>query len=153
MDWKYQYLIFLIAKFSEIWNKRLNNGCYCIVCRDNRQDRNKTVIFFNNVQKSCLKLTTSFRQLNSYQSILFSPEHHLFGRLAAANTGVCDLFLMEWNTARFYAGILFDLLLTSNIAAPHCFDEAVFLVGNLQELVLVGSGIGTVFPVFQRTLI
>ena len=83
-------------------------------------------------------------------SISLAPQHHVLCRLAAADTLVRDVLLLQRNAAGTYAGNFLDLVLAGFVTAPHCFYKTVALFfQSLGDLVHGLADIGLVCPVFQ----
>ena len=60
-------------------------------------------------------------------------------RLAAADTGICEVVLHKGNATGFdTAGNVLEFFLTSRFATPHCFDVAFLVCGDIEEF-LTGS--------------
>ena len=51
----------------------------------------------------------------------------MFGGLSAAGAGVSQILLFKGDAAGGHAGLLFHLLLTGQISAPHGLDETAML--------------------------
>ncbi len=64
-----------------------------------------------------------------------------------------EMLLLKGYAAAGDAGLLFQLHLTLQVAAPHGFDKAGFLVGQLDHLLHAGGGVGAVLPVLQGPLV
>ena len=73
-------------------------------------------------------------------SVLSAPDYHMLGGLAAAHANVGDMLLVKGYAAGFdSAGIVLYLVLTLGISAPHGFDEAGLVRGDVKELFIVMS--------------
>ena len=67
----------------------------------------------------------------------------MLGGLAAAHANVGDMLLVKGYAAGFdSAGIVLYLVLTLGISAPHGFDEAGLVRGDVKELFIVMSDRG-----------
>ena len=73
------------------------------------------------------------------RSVAFGEDHGVLSRPPAINTGVSDGGLVEGKGSCRRCGLGFDCVLTFTAAAPHGFDEALFVEG-FGELVHVVAG-------------
>ena len=78
----------------------------------------------------------------------------MLGGLAAANAGIGEVILNEGDAARFYAaGDVLELFLALGLGAPHCLDVALFVSGNIKELLIGARLIGAVGSVLKSAVI
>ena len=73
----------------------------------------------------------------------------MFGRLAAAGTGLSQLFLFEGNAAGGHASFFLHFQLAGFLTAPHGLDEAAVLSLKLLGFFHTGSGKNVLLEVFQ----
>ena len=91
---------------------------FCLVCK---KICSKIRIYFLRTQALMFLVNASAG------SISLAPQHHVLCRLAAADTLVRDVLLLQRNAAGTYAGNFLDLVLAGFVTAPHCFYKTVAL--------------------------
>ena len=76
-------------------------------------------------------------------SVAFGEDHGMLSRLPAINTSVADGSLVEGKGARRCCGLGFDGVLAFTAAAPHGFDEALFVEGGVEFVhIVAGDDVG-----------